>query len=235
MLNLPCHICHVLFPIEGCLTKQNFHWVHWFLRLPNLFFQQGGKGHYVKPGPTKPDIMVDAIWDAKLCTCYYMDMNEVMFKLVLFGSSSFLESCWFIIMKHGTCAFLTKALWCFKSSSKCVSHTMSRSSLLQLSWATRIQATPLDRSKYHEPNLVILAQHSCVMTSHVTSWRVSYVLQFFRLHFVTCVIDSWSILWTMTRFRNESVQIDYVFLPSWQGLILQTRRRMEKIPSTRSF
>ena len=55
--------------------------------------------------------------------------------------------------------------------------------LSQLSWATHIQATPLDRSKYHEPNLVILAQHSCVMTSHVTSWCVSYV-QFFRLHFV---------------------------------------------------
>ena len=50
-------------------------------------------------------------------------------------------------MRHGHCV--------------CVSHTMSRSSwfwlcligLPQLSWATHIQATPLDRSKYHEPSV----------------------------------------------------------------------------------
>ena len=39
-------------------------------------------------------------------------------------------------------------------------------------------------------SLVILAQHSCVMSRHVTSWCVSYVVQFFHLHFVTCVMDS---------------------------------------------
>ncbi len=44
------------------------------------FLLQGGQGHYVKPGPTKPDIMVDATWDAELCTCNFMDMMKVMFK-----------------------------------------------------------------------------------------------------------------------------------------------------------
>ena len=50
--------------------------------LASCFFtrEQGGQGHYVKPGPTKPDIMVDATWDAKLCTCNIMDMMKVMFK-----------------------------------------------------------------------------------------------------------------------------------------------------------
>ena len=33
--------------------------------------QQGVQGHYVKPGPTKLwcNVMVDAIWGTKLCTC----------------------------------------------------------------------------------------------------------------------------------------------------------------------
>ena len=52
-----------------------------FLRLSlELLSKQGGQGHYVKPGPTKPDIMVDATWDAKLCTCNIMGMMKVMFK-----------------------------------------------------------------------------------------------------------------------------------------------------------
>ena len=65
-----------------------------------LFDEQGGQGHYVKPGPTKPDIMVDAIWDARLCTCN-MNMDMVI-KLCLVGVllGFLVSSCWFTITKE---------------------------------------------------------------------------------------------------------------------------------------
>ena len=36
-----------------------------------------------------------------------------------------------------------------------------------------------------------------------------------------------------SKFRNESVQIDYVFLPSWGALILQTMRMEKILPTSR--
>ena len=61
-LTTHCHISIILLLMRLCFIKKQ------------------GAGHYVKPGPTKRDIMVDATWDAKLCTCNIMDMKKVMFK-----------------------------------------------------------------------------------------------------------------------------------------------------------
>ena len=50
------------------------------------------------------------------------------------------------------------------------------------------QDKPVETCKVLE-QLGYIEQHSYVMSRHFTSWCVSYVLQFFHLHFVTCVID----------------------------------------------
>ena len=74
----------------------------------SLHDEQGGQGHYVKPGPTKPDIMVDAIWDARLCTCATSWFT--------WWSASVWLTFWFSCFKllvctyKGTSSFMTSAL-----------------------------------------------------------------------------------------------------------------------------
>ena len=116
---------------------------------------------------------------------------------------------------HGSCRsvlgiMLTLPMFCF-GRCKSIQRWDFNFEIIQPWYWSLVRMSP-SRLSGSLSSPVILAQHSCVMSRHVTSWCVSYVLQFFHLHFVTCVINSWSILCTMTRFRNESVQIDYVLL-----------------------
>ena len=66
------------------------------------------------------------------------------------------------------------------------------------------QDEPVETFKVLDQQLGYIAQHSYVMSHHVTWCCVMLRSAVFHLYLVTCVVDSWSIPCTMTRFRNEA-------------------------------
>ena len=88
---------------------------------------------------------------------------------------------------HGSCRSVLGIMLTLSMSNGETSILKSFSPGIDLTFLVRMSPWRLAMSL---SSPVTLAQHSCVMSRHVTSWCVSYVLQFFHLHFVTCVIDS---------------------------------------------
>ena len=90
------HEC-ILFQLPSLV----FTWWTGISESSSVLNEQGGQGHYVKPGPTKPDIMVDAIWDARLCTCttyWFTWWSNYVWLGFLLGFP--VSSCWFAITKE---------------------------------------------------------------------------------------------------------------------------------------